>query len=184
MNDRDWSDIAYQIAVDQAGRAWRLRGLTNRSGANGDETANSLYGAILLIVGSGESPTTALVETTRSVVADFRASYPRGTQIQPHSAVRPDPTDCPGDTIRKLIAAGAFDPRHTPTTPPEKKMTPQQMTELKNFIEQRVKAYSDRNAVNLRQQLVAIKTALQKIDDQVDASPIEPADLTAPAIES
>ncbi|HEY9418130.1 MAG TPA: hypothetical protein VIQ30_25500, partial [Pseudonocardia sp.] len=28
MDGRGWSDIAYQVAVDQAGRAWTLRGLS------------------------------------------------------------------------------------------------------------------------------------------------------------
>jgi hypothetical protein len=123
-----WSDIAYQIAVDQAGRVWTLRGLTTRSAANGDAEVNLAYGAILLIVGSGEAPTTALVESTRNVIADFRRLYPRATRIRPHSAVRPDPTDCPGNPVRTLIDAGAFEPLHEPT--PEETVTPAQMNQI------------------------------------------------------
>lgn len=128
MNDREWSDIAYQVAVDQAGRAWELRGLQTRSGANGDATTNLQYGAILLVIGDTENPTTELISTTRSVVADFRRHYPRATLIKPHSAVRPDGTKCPGDRVRKLIGLGAFNPT-TPTTS-EKTVTPAQMNEL------------------------------------------------------
>jgi len=117
MNGRGWSDIAYQVAVDQAGRVWNLRGLTTRSGANGDAEVNEEYGAILLVLGDDEAPTGALINSTRLVIADFRRLYPKATAIKPHSAVRPAGTKCPGDPVRALIAAGQFEPRTAPTTP-------------------------------------------------------------------
>lgn len=113
MDDRGWSDIAYQVAVDQAGRAWTLRGLRTQSGANGDNDVNERFGAILLILGSGEVPTPALIATTQGVIADFRRLYEDGTAIKPHSAVRPAGTDCPGDAVRALITAGRFEPGNT-----------------------------------------------------------------------
>lgn len=113
MRTRGWSDIAYQVAVDQAGRAWTLRGLRTQSGANGNQDVNERYGAILLIVGTGETPSPALIATTAAVLADFRGIYPHGTAVKPHSAVRPAGTDCPGDEVRALIEAGAFEPGHT-----------------------------------------------------------------------
>lgn len=116
MDDRGWSDIAYQAAVDQAGRVWTLRGLTTRSGANGDATVNLQYGALLLVVGDTEAPTGAMINSVREVVADFRRLYPKATAIKPHSAVRPAGTSCPGNAVRSLIAAGQFDPR--PAAPP------------------------------------------------------------------
>lgn len=114
---RHWADIAYQIAVDQAGRAWTLRGLVTRSAANGDAEVNSTYGAILLIIAPGEEPSIAMQLTTQNVVRDYRKFYPHGTAIVPHSAIRPDPTDCPGDAVRRGITRGYFTP-HT-TLPPE-----------------------------------------------------------------
>jgi hypothetical protein len=138
MDQRGWSDIAYQVAVDQAGRAWTLRGLRTQSGANGDQDVNQKYGAILLVLATGEQPTAAMKATVRGVVADFRRLYPRGTAIRPHSAVRPDPTDCPGPAARAAIARGDF----TPNSSPEDDMTPAQMQELKNFIEARTQAYA------------------------------------------
>ncbi|HEY9337578.1 MAG TPA: peptidoglycan recognition family protein [Pseudonocardia sp.] len=110
MDDRDWSDIAYQVAVDQAGRAWTLRGLHTQSGANGNNDVNERYGAILLVLVTGEEPSEAMKATTRAVIADFRDIYPGGTAIRPHSAVRPDGTDCPGDAARAAIARGDFEP--------------------------------------------------------------------------
>lgn len=117
MDDRGWSDIAYQVAVDQAGRAWTLRGLRTQSGANGNNAANEAYGAILLVVGTGEVPTPELIATTAAVLGDFRRIYPDGTKVRPHSEVRleytGDSTDCPGDAVRALIEAGRFEPGHT-----------------------------------------------------------------------
>ena len=119
MDTKGWSDIAYQVAVDQAGRAWTLRGLRTQSGANGNNELNEEYGAILLVLIAGEQPSAAMKATVRGVVADFRRIYPKGVAIRPHSAVRPDGTDCPGDAARAAIARGDF----TPTTTPEDDMS-------------------------------------------------------------
>jgi len=110
MDVRGWSDIAYQVAVDQWGRAWTLRGLRTQSGANGNTDVNERYGAILLVLVTGEQPTDAMKVTVREVVADFRGIYPNGTAIRPHSAVRPSSTDCPGDAARAAITRGDFTP--------------------------------------------------------------------------
>lgn len=120
MDVRGWSDIAYQVAVDQAGRAWTLRGPRTRSGANGDADVNRRYGALLLILAPGEQPSEAMKATVRGVIADFREIFPKGTLIRPHSAVRPADTDCPGDAARAAIARGDFTPRASSTPiPPE-----------------------------------------------------------------
>lgn len=147
MDGRGWNDIAYQVAVDQAGRAWDLRGLTTRSAANGDATVNLEYGAILLILGSGEPPTAALINTTRNVIADFRRYYPKGTAIKPHSAVRPSTTgepstDCPGDAARHLIAIGAFNPVPTPT--PAKDLDMYTETQLRAMMQAEIEEYMKR----------------------------------------
>lgn len=124
MDDRGWSDIAYQFAIDQAGRAWTLRGHNIRSAANGDQDVNSRYGAILLVLGPGEEPSAAMKATVRGVIADFRKWFPAGTAIRPHSAVRPAGTDCPGDRARAAISRGDFTPRT------EDDVTPEQMNTL------------------------------------------------------
>ena len=128
MDVRGWSDIAYQVAVDQAGRAWILRGLTTRSAANGDADVNSRYGALLLVLAPGETPSDAMEATVRGVIADFRRHFPAGTAIKPHSAVRPAGTDCPGDAARAAITRGDFTPR--PTEGTTMSLTPEQATQL------------------------------------------------------
>jgi len=151
-----WSDIAYQVAVDQAGRAWTLRGLQTRSAANGDEEANSAYGAILLVLGSGESPTGALIKTTSLVITDFRRLYPKATQVRPHSAVRlqytGEGTDCPGSPVRGLIARGQFEPSAIPANPGENDMTPGQADVV-------VKAYALWSRVNELDVQIAVAKA-------------------------
>jgi hypothetical protein len=117
MDERGWSDIAYQVAVDQAGRAWTLRGLRTQSGANGNNAANEDYGAILLVLVQGEAPSEAMKATTRAVIADFRKIYPNGTAIRPHADVRKeytgDGTDCPGPAATAALRRGEFTPRTT-----------------------------------------------------------------------
>lgn len=105
--DRGWSDIAYQVAVDQVGRVWTLRGIGYRSAANGDQATNRAWGALLLLVGPGERPTSEMV----AAIQDWRAGpwldrYPHATKIVGHGDIRPEPTECPGPAVRALIASG------------------------------------------------------------------------------
>lgn len=111
IDGEGWRDIAYQEAIDQDGNVYRLRGLRYRSAANGDEVVNAHYGAVLLVLGIGETPSPAMVGATRSRVRRHRELFPASEVVVPHSAIRPDPTACPGDKVRALIAAGEFEPR-------------------------------------------------------------------------
>jgi hypothetical protein len=107
---KQWSDIAYQEAVDQAGNVWQLRGLSTQSGANGDVVPNQTYGALLLILAPGEQPTPAMVATVQARVAEFRRRFPGGTRVVGHGEIRPEPTQCPGPAVRAALAAGRFNP--------------------------------------------------------------------------
>lgn len=118
MDTRGWSDIAYQVAVDQDGNRYELRGLRTQSGANGDNEANEDYGALLLILAPGEQPTDAMVTEVRNVVRDFRAIFPNGTAIKGHGQVRPEPTACPGPAAQAAINAGEFEPVKPEPKPP------------------------------------------------------------------
>lgn len=157
MDGRGWSDIAYQIAIDQAGRVWTLRGLTTQSGANGDEDVNERYGAILLVLAPGESPSMAMRNSARAVVADFRKRFPDAEFVGCHSDVRPDPTDCPGPLARAAIRRGEFTPgaTTTPSTPTEGNMSAAELQELKEFTEERLKAYTT-SANTYTRQVVAL----------------------------
>lgn len=106
---RGWSDIAYNLAADQAGRIWPLRGTAWRSAANGDQATNQRYVAVLALVGPGEQPTPALCEALRVIRREhILTRYPGARNVVGHRDVRPDPTDCPGDILERLIKAGTF----------------------------------------------------------------------------
>lgn len=118
MDVRGWSDIAYCMGFDQAGRIWTLRGINIRSGANGDATVNSQNGAFLLILGPGEQPTAAMQRSVKQAQADFCRRFRRAPdRPTTHSKVRPAGTRCPGEEAIKAVAAGKFDADATPTTP-------------------------------------------------------------------
>jgi hypothetical protein len=117
MDDKGWSDIAYQIAIDQDGNRYRLRGLENQSGANGDTDVNERFGAVLLVLAVGESPSPAMVRQVRRAIERHRKLFPNSRLIVPHSDL--NQTACPGDVIRRYIAAQAFG-----ITPARRRRTP------------------------------------------------------------
>jgi len=102
------SDIAYQIAISQAGDWYQLRGLRHRSGANGDADVNRRYGAFLLLVAIGEEPTAAMVRTVRERVGRFVDIFPRAVDVVGHQDVRPAGTQCPGGPVMRLVELGRF----------------------------------------------------------------------------
>jgi hypothetical protein len=109
MDTHKWSDIAYQIAVDQEGRKYYLRGMGTKSGANGHTDVNDRFGAILLIVANDEQPSALLVEAIQEVIADFRDIYPGANKIVGHGDLKS--TACPGKHVQALIRAGQFEPQ-------------------------------------------------------------------------
>lgn len=173
MDNKGWSDIAYQVAVDQAGRAWTLRGLRTQSGANGNADLNERYGAILLVLIAGEQPSDAMKATVRAVIADYRRIYPNGDAIRPHSAVRPDGTDCPGPAARAAITRGDFTPRTT--TPPQEDDMPT-IAEVRAAVQAENEEYAVRFWVNptgtgtaLIRRIDALATAVAALGSQMTA---------------
>lgn len=114
MDDKGWRDIAYQVAVDQDGNRYILRGLDGQSGANGDEDVNRRYGAVLVVLAPGERPTDAMLAELRNVVRDHRRLFPRSHLVVGHVDIRPEPTECPGTIMLSLIEDGSLEPGPTP----------------------------------------------------------------------
>lgn len=110
MEDRGYSDIAYQAAVDQAGDVYRLRGLRVQSGANGNEDLNERFGALLLVVAEGEYPSRQMVRSVRRVILRHRRMFRGSSRIVGHGQIRPGGTACPGPKVLELIHDGAFEP--------------------------------------------------------------------------
>ena len=109
MDTHGWSDIAYQEAFDQLGNVYVLRGLKNRSAANGTTTTNGTHGALLLILGPGERPSPAMLEAVRGRIARHRELFPNSRRIVGHSDLKD--TACPGRDVMRAIDAGLFEPR-------------------------------------------------------------------------
>lgn len=173
MDNRGWSDIAYQVAVDQTGRAWTLRGLRTQSGANGNAELNEDYGAILLVLIAGEQPSAAMKATVRGVVSDFRKIYPKGTAIRPHSAVRPDGTDCPGPAARAAIASGDFNPTSSGAT---MAFDTTEVNQIRAACQAENEEYAIRfwieptgTGTGIRNLLAEMKLQLDRIEDDTDS---------------
>jgi hypothetical protein len=109
MDDHGWSDIAYQEAFDQLGNVYVLRGLKNRSAANGTTTTNGQYGALLLMLGPDEEPSQAMVAAVRRRIARHRELFPGSRAIVGHGDLKS--TTCPGTVVLEGIRDGLFEPR-------------------------------------------------------------------------
>lgn len=115
MDDRGWSDIAYNLAVDQTGTLWTLRGLLTESGANGDNDVNHKFGAILGILGGDQEPSAEMIAGIRFGVSVWRKKYPQALKVVGHMDIRVGGTDCPGN-LYPYVKRGAFIPgTSTPT---------------------------------------------------------------------
>lgn len=103
VNGNGWKDIAYNVAVDQRGNVWTLRGVSKQSGANGTTAANRSHGAILLLVGNSEQPSPAMIDAVHYAVRLWDVRY-GVSAIRPHSYFVS--TACPGKPVRRLLNDG------------------------------------------------------------------------------
>lgn len=110
---RGWSDIAYNVAVDQLGRVWELRGYDRRDGATTGMGGVSM--SILAIVGNHEEPTEAMRQGILRVLAEGNRRAPHAKRGW-HSMYQS--TSCPGDRLRAWGRAGFPAPDHAPTPAP------------------------------------------------------------------
>src|SRR5690625_2561545 len=85
VNGNGWKDIAYNVAVDQRGNVWTLRGGSKQSGANGTTSANRSRGASLLLIGNSESPSRAMIDGELYAARLWAVRYPGIRHIAPHA---------------------------------------------------------------------------------------------------
>jgi hypothetical protein len=113
--------LGYNFAVWPDGTAYEIRGFDLRCAANGDQTVNRPGVAILLAVPDVDTaPTEAMTAAVRELVGATRALVGQTLIVNAHRDVRPEPTQCCGDVIVGMIAAGVFEPTSsTPTPTPE-----------------------------------------------------------------
>lgn len=109
-NVNGWADIAYNLAVDQKGNVWELRGVDKQSGANGGTKSNRHGQAILVLVGNNEKPTAACIRGIQDAIQRIRKEHPKATTIRGHKQSPDASTECPGSHLMKLVRSGALEP--------------------------------------------------------------------------
>lgn len=116
-NVNGWADIAYNVAVDQAGNVWELRGIDRQSGANGGTRSNRSGQAVLVLVGNNEKPTAACLDGIREAVRRIRAQHPQATRIRGHQQSPDASTACPGPHLMGYVRSGALEPGKAAAAP-------------------------------------------------------------------
>ena len=116
-NVNGWADIAYNVAVDQSGNVWELRGIDRQSGANGGTASNRSGQAILVLVGNSEKPTAECIAGIKDAVRRIRKVHPKASRIRGHQQSPDASTACPGAKLMGLVRSGALEPG-TPSSKP------------------------------------------------------------------
>ena len=110
IDKKGWSDLAYNVAVDQMGRVWEGRGYDRRDGATSGRGGTSM--SILAMVANDEAPTDLMLSGILRVITE-------GKRRAPNAAVGPHcnyvSTTCPGTALRLWLAAGRPAPSGTPS---------------------------------------------------------------------
>lgn len=115
MDDRGWSDIAYNFLPCPHGFVFEGRGLRVGSAANGDRQANYDYYAICALCGQGDPQPPELYQAIRDAVALCRTRC--GNTILGHRDLFQ--TACPGDLLYGHVQKGTFIPREDDMTAAE-----------------------------------------------------------------
>ena len=119
-----WSDIAYNVGVDQNGDIWELRGIDRQCGGNGGTTTNRRGQAILAIMGTGETPSDDMIRGIREAIGMIRAQHPSCRTILGHRDSFEASTSCPGSKLYALVKSGAFEPTAQTVAKQADKATP------------------------------------------------------------
>lgn len=117
VNGNGWADIAYNVAVDQSGNVWELRGIDRQSGANGGTASNRSGQAILVLVGNNEAPTADCIAGVKDAVRRIRSQHRKATTIRGHQQSPDASTACPGVHLMQLVRSGALEPGSTVSAP-------------------------------------------------------------------
>lgn len=118
MDDRDYHDIAYNMAVCQHGYAFAGRGAGARSAANGTNVGNQNYYAVVFLLGGSEVPTPQAKAAFAWCVAALRAADGVATAEINNHRDHGTGTACAGDHVRAALAAGELEPTTAAAAPP------------------------------------------------------------------
>jgi len=113
-----WFDIGYQVAFDQRGYSYQLRGANMESGANGGTDSNNEATAFLLLLGDEEEPTKEMISAVNGFLAQQKDVFPDSTYLRGHQESPDASTDCPGPKVMTLLQNGSFSFKGTPSAVP------------------------------------------------------------------
>jgi len=113
---REYVDIAYNFAVDPAGRVYELRGWDVRSGANGTASANAHLWAVVYVGGPGVPLTDEGRWSLAELVQTGSDRWGGVSYVKPHREVAS--TACPGDELAAYCATLTGLLRGDATPPP------------------------------------------------------------------
>ena len=82
IDKKGWSDLAYNVAVDQLGRVWEGRGYDRRDGATSGRGGTSM--SILAMVADDEAPTDLMLSGILRVITEGKRRAPNAA-VGPHS---------------------------------------------------------------------------------------------------
>lgn len=103
-----WADIAYNVAVDQSGNVWELRGIDRQSGANGGTTSNRHGQAILVLVGNNEKPTPECIAGIKDAISRIQKVHSKANTLRGHQQSPDASTACPGPHLMELLKSGGL----------------------------------------------------------------------------
>lgn len=101
---RGWIDIGYAWGVCPHGGRFEGRGWGWQQAAQ--PGGNATWESVSLMLGPGEKPTDAQINSVRALRADLMKNHGLKAPIRGHYQFIP--TDCPGPEIKRLIANGTF----------------------------------------------------------------------------
>jgi hypothetical protein len=117
-----WTDIAYNFAIDEAGRVFELRGLECWSAANGDPGVNAPYAACTFLIGVGDKPTPAAIQAFHDWREGmFLKRWPRAVIVVGHRDLHS--TECPGAPLYALVHNGSLAKGAAPALPAPKELS-------------------------------------------------------------
>jgi putative peptidoglycan binding protein len=119
MQEKGYSDIAYNFVIMADGAAFEGRGLRYRCAANGTADGNMKYAAVLFPgdYRTGKNTlTSAQITSFRQLRQYVLGMAPQAKDLKPHGFFKP--TECPGQNIISSIPALLQAPPSPPLPPP------------------------------------------------------------------
>jgi hypothetical protein len=107
QDEKGWADIGYHFVIDPSGRVWEGRPLVWQGAHAGNPELNTgNIGVALIGDFTVQQPTAsqkkALFDLLESLCAKYKIDR---SHVYTHQEIRPDPTECPGPALQRIVAS-------------------------------------------------------------------------------